>query len=241
MFDQPMYFHLVNSKTLNAFTTGGHHVYVYNALFQMCKTEDELAAVMSHEFAHIYCRHVQQGNNRQTFITGVGYAAAGAGYVAGGQQNGSAYASTASNDTLKAAQFVGMKYTRTDEAEADEWGFQFYCRAGWDPNQFRTFFQRMVDAGYDKTPAIQSDHPTLASRVKLADQRAATWTKNHGDTMRKTGDRIAAAVRTDHRRSRESRRRVAKRREPEAGPNPARELQQLRRPDGFARPNRGAE
>ncbi len=26
-------FHLVNSKTLNAFTTGGEHVYIYNELF----------------------------------------------------------------------------------------------------------------------------------------------------------------------------------------------------------------
>ena len=31
-------FHLVNSKTLNAFTTGGVHVYVYNELFQQCAT-----------------------------------------------------------------------------------------------------------------------------------------------------------------------------------------------------------
>src|ERR1043165_7236014 len=54
MFSQSMLFHFVNSKTLNAFTTGGEHMYVYNALFQQCKDEDELAAVMSHEFAHVY-------------------------------------------------------------------------------------------------------------------------------------------------------------------------------------------
>src|SRR4051794_4207494 len=36
MFSNRMKFHLVNSKTLNAFTTGGEHMYIYNALFQTC-------------------------------------------------------------------------------------------------------------------------------------------------------------------------------------------------------------
>ena len=38
-------FHLVNSPTLNAFTTGGQHVYLYSELFTTSKTEDEFAAV----------------------------------------------------------------------------------------------------------------------------------------------------------------------------------------------------
>src|SRR5262245_12914041 len=46
MFSQQMQFHFVNSKTLNAFTTGGEHMYIYNQLFQECQSEDELAAVM---------------------------------------------------------------------------------------------------------------------------------------------------------------------------------------------------
>src|SRR4051812_25583671 len=49
MFSNNMKFHFVNSKTLNAFTTGGEHMYIYTELFRTCKTEDELAAVMAHE------------------------------------------------------------------------------------------------------------------------------------------------------------------------------------------------
>src|SRR5207237_9820753 len=71
--------HLVNSKTLNAFTTGGNHMYIYNQLFQDAKTEDELAAVMSHEYAHINRRHVQPGMNRQYALMGVAAAAGRAG------------------------------------------------------------------------------------------------------------------------------------------------------------------
>src|SRR5687767_978458 len=65
MFGDKMKFHFVNSNTLNAFTTGGEHMYIYTELFETAKTEDELAAVMAHEYAHIYGRHVNKGMNRQ--------------------------------------------------------------------------------------------------------------------------------------------------------------------------------
>src|SRR5206468_6292937 len=93
MFSKNMQFHLVNSKTLNAFTTGGEHMYIYNELFQKCKSEDELAAVMAHEYGHVYCRHVQQGENNQlaTLVTGALVGGA-AGYAVGGKDNRSSAA-----------------------------------------------------------------------------------------------------------------------------------------------------
>jgi len=72
-----------------------------------------------------------------------------------------------------AGQFVGMSYTRKDEAEADQYGFNFYTRAGWDPQKFGDFFQHMIDKGLDKGPDYLSDHPSLKSRLDLARQRAA--------------------------------------------------------------------
>jgi len=157
----------VNSQTLNAFTTGGQHVYVYYALFQNCQNEEDLAAVMSHEFGHIYSRHVQKGNNRQLAIM-LGEGAVGAaGYVAGGSDlssKGTQLSGTAFN-------FANMGFTRGDEAEADAVGFHFYYHAGWDPAQFDHFFKTMIALGYDKTPAIESDHPTLASRVEASEKR----------------------------------------------------------------------
>jgi predicted Zn-dependent protease len=173
MFNSQVHFHLVNSKTLNAFTTGGEHVYIYNELFQDCSNEDELAAVVSHEFGHVYARHVHKGMNRQMAITGGIAALTGAGYVAGGKDNGEAYAQTFATAATAAGQFIGMSYTRGDEAEADSLGFAFYCHAGWDPQHFGDFFQYLIDKGYDTTPELQSDHPTSKSRVAAAKQAAA--------------------------------------------------------------------
>src|SRR5258705_6207955 len=173
MFSKDMQFHLVNSKTLNAFTTGGDHMYIYNQLFQEARSEDELTAVMSHEYAHVYRRHVQQEMNRQYAILGAAAAAGAAGYGLGGSEHGSQYAGLGAGVAAMAGQFVGMSYTRKDEAEADQYGFNFYTRAGWDPMKFGDFFQHMIDKGLDKGPDYLSDHPSLKSRLDLARQRAA--------------------------------------------------------------------
>jgi predicted Zn-dependent protease len=166
-----MQFHFVNSKTINAFTTGGNHMYVYTELFQKCDTEDELAAVMAHEFAHVYARHVQKGMNRQ-IVTMVGAAGVGAaGYAAGGKEHGQQYASAGAGLAAMAGQYFGMSYTREDEDEADRLGFQFYSHAGWDPNRFADFFRKMISMGMDTQSAAASDHPTLKSRVEKTDQR----------------------------------------------------------------------
>jgi predicted Zn-dependent protease len=167
MFSDKITYHLVNSTTLNAFTTGGNHIYIYNALFQLCANEDELAAVMAHEYGHIYCRHVDKGMNRQYGVLAASALAGGVGYVMG--EDPSSAASMGSSG----AQFFVMGRTRGDEAQADETGMHFYQLAGYDPREFGTFFQAMIGKGYDKTPAIESDHPTLRSRVQIANKRVA--------------------------------------------------------------------
>jgi predicted Zn-dependent protease len=173
MFSKKMQFHFVNSKTLNAFTTGGEHMYIYTELFQLCKDENDLAAVMSHEYAHVYSRHVQKGTQRQYAIIGSALALGAAGAVAGGKEHATEYGSAAGGAALAAGQLVGTTFTRGDEAQADEFGFYFYTHAGWDPQLFGRFFQLMIDKGYDKGVAFLSDHPTLASRVQAAKERAS--------------------------------------------------------------------
>lgn len=166
-------FHVVGSEQLNAFTTGGSHMYIYTQLLASCESEDELAAVMAHEFAHVYCRHVHKGMNRQ-YMTLAGAAALGvAGYAAGGEEHGEEYMGYGMALGMVAGNFLSLGFTRDDEAEADRWGFEFYARAGWDPNRFGDFFQALIDKGYDTASDVLSDHPTLRSRVQAAQERAS--------------------------------------------------------------------
>lgn len=165
-------FHLVNSPTLNAFTTGGKHVYLYSELFTSCQSEDAFAAVVSHEFAHIYGRHVQKGTNRQYAILAGAAAAAVGGAALAGEDNRLEGAALGGAVGLGAGQFLGLGFTRDDEDEADKLGFQFYARAGYDPAKFADFFRLMIEKGYDTTPEVASSHPKLSNRVKNAERRA---------------------------------------------------------------------
>jgi predicted Zn-dependent protease len=170
---QNIQFHLVNSKTLNAFTTGGNHVYIYNELLQLCDNEDELAAVMSHEYGHIYCRHVQKGSGRQLGAILPALLLGGAGYLAGGKEHGAEYAQAGAGLGAVAGQLGVAHFSRADEAQADQYGFKFYTRAGWDPQHFGDFFQALIQKGGDATPEILSDHPSLAGRVAAAKKEAS--------------------------------------------------------------------
>lgn len=162
-------FHLVNSETLNAFTTGGKHVYLYTELFRQCKTEDEFAAVVAHEYAHIYCRHVHNSYNRAITVQAVALGAA----LAASQMEDQNVAMGIAGLAVIGGQLVALSFNRDDEDEADAEGFRFYVRAGWDPQQFGGFFQTMIDQGHDSGPNILSSHPKLSDRVVNARKRAA--------------------------------------------------------------------
>lgn len=172
MFSDDLRFHLVASEELNAFTTGGEHMYVYTQLLGACRSEDELAAVVAHEYAHVYARHVHKGMNRQYAVLGGAVAAAIIGYEVA-KENKEEWAAISGALALYAGQFLSLGFTRDDEAEADKLGFDFYVRAGWDPARFGDFFQNLADQGYDTESDTLSDHPTLRSRVAAAKSRAA--------------------------------------------------------------------
>jgi predicted Zn-dependent protease len=178
MFSNAMKFYFVNSPdTVNAFTTGGEQIYIYTALFEQCKSEDELAAVVAHEYAHVYCRHIAQSMDNQYKILG-GAALAGAvgaaiGYEQDKTQGAVTYGTAGLGAGMALGQFVGMGFTRGQENEADKYGFNFYVLAGWDPAHFADFFKRMIELGYDTTPELASDHPTLKSRVEATQRRVS--------------------------------------------------------------------
>jgi len=138
-----MGFHLVGSETVNAFDTGGGHIYVYNGLLQLCQSEDELAAVMAHEFAHAVSLDIEK--------TGMKPLPAG------------------SLDRM-AYQFVLYPFTGTTELSADDLAFSFYVRGGWDPARFADIFDRLRVRNLDLP---STGHPTLSARAAAAREAAS--------------------------------------------------------------------
>lgn len=213
MFGDEMKFVLVNNDKVNAVTTGGNYMYVYNGFLQQCRSEEELAAVLSHEFAHVYMRHIHNKVNAQGISQfGTISAMIGGAYVTRNED------AKTQEETAKAsgqlAQEVGKgvlnNYSRDEEGAADRVGFQFYTRAGWDPAKFADVFQSQLDktgsapAGAAAAAGGATDHPPLEERIANAQQRASqlppeasNWKKSTVASslqFRKVKDRAATAV-----------------------------------------------
>jgi predicted Zn-dependent protease len=141
MFGKDVDFHLVDSEIPNAFTSGGKHVYVYNGLFQQCRSEDELAALLCREYAHVYARHVQQELRRDPNQSG---------------------------DNALLFPFATLRVSPAQARSAEAIAFTIFTRAGWDPTRFASLYQRMLEGG--AAPA-DADRALLREKVIEAQRR----------------------------------------------------------------------
>jgi predicted Zn-dependent protease len=155
-------FNLVNSKDVNAWCMPGGKCVVYSGLLPVTQDEGGLAIVMGHEIAHAVARH---GNERMShgLLTQLGGMALD---VALSQK------SAETRNIFLTSYGVGstlgiLKYSRTQETEADKLGLIFAAMAGYDPQKAVPFWQRMsAQSGGAKPPEFMSTHPSDQTRVK---------------------------------------------------------------------------
>ncbi len=166
----PFTIKVIDSDVVNAFALPGGFFYVNSGLILHADEESELAGVMAHEIAHVCARHgtkqATKGEITQLamipamiFIpyTWAGYA------IYQGMQF--------------AIPMAFLQFTRTDEREADYLGLQYMYEAGYDPNAFVSFFEK-VAADEKKQPGtvpkIFSTHPPTPDRIEASQKEIAT-------------------------------------------------------------------
>ncbi len=173
---------LLNSPVNNAFAIPGGYVYTTRQLVALMNNEAELAGVLGHEVAHVAARHSQrrQANAQRNSLLG----AAGA-ILSGILLGNSGIGQQVSQGLLQGSQLLTLRFSRTQELQADELGIQYLNRAGYDPKAMATVLQSLaaqnaLDAqlqGRDaRMPEWASTHPDPASRVQTALQKAAGGT-----------------------------------------------------------------
>ena len=159
--DLDWHFAVVNSDVINAFALPGGFVYVNRGVISRASNESELAGVLAHEIEHVVRRHsVKQMEQAQGANVGVGLVCALT-RVCDSQvgQAGIQVAGTA----------VFAKFSRGDEQQADEGGFNNVVRAGINPMGMLTFFQKLLadeqNRGSTNTSAWFADHPGTQDRI----------------------------------------------------------------------------
>lgn len=171
---------LVNSPVNNAFAIPGGYVYTTRQLVTLMNNEAELAAVLGHEVGHVAARHSQR---RQAAAQRNSILGAGAAILSGILLGGNPLGQQLSQAALQGSQLLTLKFSRSQELEADELGIQYLDSAGYDPRAMGTVLaslaaQNALDArlqGRDdaRLPEWASTHPDPASRVQTALSKAA--------------------------------------------------------------------
>lgn len=153
-------FNTVDEATVNAWCMPGGKVVVYTGLLPVTQDEASLAIVMGHEIAHAIARHGNERMSQQMVVQGIGTGVA----VAVSQKP-----QETQNIFLQSfgvASNLGLlKYSRTQESEADKLGLVFAAMAGYDPNVAVTFWERMAAQGGQAPPELLSTHPSDATRI----------------------------------------------------------------------------
>ncbi len=155
-------YQVVNSDVVNAFALPGGFIYVNRGVLERASNMSELAGVLGHETEHVVRRHsVKQMEQAQGANVGVGILCA----LTGVCQSGLAQAAINVGGTA-----VFAKFSRTDEVQADEGGFNNVMRAGISPRGMLTFFQKLLaeeqaSGGGGSTAAWFADHPGTTDRI----------------------------------------------------------------------------
>jgi predicted Zn-dependent protease len=157
---EPFSFKVIESPQVNAFALPGGYVFVYSGLIRIADEEDELAAAMAHEIAHVAARHMTRQATKNQIAN---LATIPAGIFLGGWTG---YA--ARQGAGVAIPMTFLSFARKDESEADYLGVQYLYAAGYDPTGAISIFEKM-EALERRTPGTISrafsSHPMDAERI----------------------------------------------------------------------------
>ncbi len=155
----PFVFKIIDSDVVNAMSLPGGFVYVDSATIMAADGEAELAGVMAHEIAHVAARHATRQMTRAQYAN-IGtlpliFMGGGIGYA------------------VRSAAGIGlpltfMSFQRGFEAEADYLGLQYMYKAGYDPQSFVAFFEKLQAMEKKKPGTLAktfASHPQTPDRI----------------------------------------------------------------------------
>ena len=191
---------LLNSPVNNAFAIPGGYVYVTRQLMALMNDEAELAGVLGHEVGHVAALHSQR---RQKAATRNAIGGALLQILTGVVLGNSALGDVLQRGIGTGTQLLTLKFSRSQEYEADDLGIRYLNSAGYDTKALSSMLaslaaQSALDArvaGNSNTvPEWASTHPDPQARVGRALQRAqetgSTSTLRNRDTFLKALDGV---------------------------------------------------
>ncbi len=158
--DLDWHFYIVDSKEVNAFAVPGGYVYVNRGLIERTSNMDELAGVLGHEIGHVVRRHsIKQMEKEQGANFGVTLACVLTNVC-------NSQVAAAGINVVGTAVFA--RFSRQDEAEADQEAITNTIRAGISPNGIVTMFRKLIEERKSQPSAVAgffATHPLEEDRI----------------------------------------------------------------------------
>lgn len=159
------------SEQINAFALPGGKIGVYTGILNVTENQDQLAAIMGHEVAHVIAKHSNERLSSNQAAAGV---QALAGVLLNDQDDDTKkYATAALGVGLQYG--VLMPYGRSHEKEADIIGQELMAVSGFNPEAAVQLWHNMAKASGGSPPEFMSTHPSHDTRIeKLTDHLSVT-------------------------------------------------------------------
>jgi predicted Zn-dependent protease len=185
------HFAVVRGDEPNAYACPGGLIFVSTALLRDVKNEDQLAAVLSHEVAHVAHRHGVKAIKKSRW-TNLGFYAVqevGRQYT---PQNISELVGVFQGVVMDVAkQAIDSGYSKADEKDADAAGIEYMAAAGYNPSEMAAFLIAEENVAPKSGPF--SSHPKSAIRIKELEKKVAALGSGAKTESSRTA-RLKAAV-----------------------------------------------
>lgn len=161
---------LFESEQMNAFALPGGKIGVYTGILSVTENQDQLAAIMGHEVAHVIAEHSNERLSSNTLAQG-GLQLTSL-IFAGQEQQTQAIAQA--TYSVAAQYLVLMPYGRSHEKEADIIGQNLMAKAGFNPKAAIALWKNMAKASRSDTPEFFSTHPSHSTRIEKLTKNLVT-------------------------------------------------------------------
>ncbi|MDZ4694241.1 MAG: M48 family metalloprotease [Deltaproteobacteria bacterium] len=172
------HFTVVEHDSINAFAAPGGYVFVTTAAVKAAKSEDELAAILAHEVAHVVRGHAL-GSIKKSRWAGVAKEAVNNSVTLDEAALGelTQVFDGAMNDMMDAIFVKG--YSRDTEFEADSVGAAIMAHAGYDTRAFASYLETLRAKQGNTKGGMFATHPSAADRIKLLGKTDAARADGH--------------------------------------------------------------
>jgi predicted Zn-dependent protease len=174
-------FYVVNEDMYNAFATPAGHIFIYSGLLEAMDGEDELAGILGHEIAHVYCRHISQKIELGKKVGWAQLAGIAAGILLGAAGGSGAAASALTLGSAATGATAQLAFSRDNEMQADQLGLKFLTDAGYGTDGLLKVLKKIRGKQWfskEQVPTYMMTHPAIEDRINYV----GSWIEDHKAT-----------------------------------------------------------